>query len=207
MEIVKSEPSTLHSPASQSRTQQVFNILMVRTILISLFAGWLGAACMAQTPRKPDVEAQRTAMKKLEFLVGEWSGEASVLRGPGQFAELAQTESAQFKLDGLVLMIEGVGRTKADGKLALQALGLISFDDETGTYRMRAFNDGRWLETEVKLGDGEKSISWGFELGQFKTSTVLRINGNGEWTELGELLIGDRPPQKLMELKVRRGSR
>jgi hypothetical protein len=63
---------------------------------------------MAQTPRPPDVEAQRAAMKKLGFLVGEWSGEASVLRGPGQFVQLAQTESTQFKLDGLVLVIEGV---------------------------------------------------------------------------------------------------
>jgi hypothetical protein len=51
-------------------------------------------------------------MKKLQFLVGKWSGEASVLRGPDQFAELTQTESAQFTFDGLVLMIEGVGRTK-----------------------------------------------------------------------------------------------
>ena len=162
---------------------------------------------MAQTPRRPDVEAQRAAMKKLGFLVGEWSGEASALRGPGQFAELTQTESAQFKLDGLVLVIEGVGRTKADGKLSLQALGLISFDDETGTYRMRAFNDGRWLETEVKLADGGNSISWGLALGEFKTTTVLRITENGEWTEHGELVIGDRPPQKMMELKVRRSSR
>jgi hypothetical protein len=118
-----------------------------------------------------------------------------------------QTESAQFKLDGLVLVIEGVGRTKADGKPALQALGLVSFDDETGTYRMRAFNDGRWLETEVKLADGGNSISWGFVLGEFKTTTVLRINEKGEWTELGELAIGDRPPQKLMDLRVRRTSR
>jgi hypothetical protein len=162
---------------------------------------------MAQTLRTPDLEAQRTAMKKLGFLVGEWSGEASALRGAGQFAELTQTESAQLKLDGLVLVIEGVGRTKADGKLYLQALGLISFDDETGTYRMRAFNDGRWLETEVKLADGVNSISWGFALGEFKTTTVLRINENGEWTEHGELVIGDRPPQKMMELKVRRSSR
>ena len=162
---------------------------------------------MAQTPRTPDVEAQRAAMKKLGFLVGEWSGEASALRGPGQIAELTQTESTQFKLDGLVLVIEGVGRTKADGKLSLQALGLISFDDETGTYRMRAFNDGRWLETEVKLADGVNSISWGFALGEFKTTTVLRINEKGEWTEHGELVIGDRPAQKMMELKVRRSSR
>jgi hypothetical protein len=162
---------------------------------------------MAQTPRTPNIESQRAAMKKLGFLIGEWTGEASVLRGPGQFAELTQTESAQFKLDGLVLMIEGVGRTKADGKLSLQALGLISFDDETGTYRMRAFNDGRWLETEVKLADGGNSISWGFTLGDFKTTTVMRINENGEWTEYGELVIGDRPSRKMMDLKVRRISR
>jgi hypothetical protein len=161
---------------------------------------------MAQPLRPPDVEAQRAAMKKLGFLVGEWSGEASVLRGPGQFVELAQTESAQFKLDGLVLVIEGVGRNKADSKLALQALGLISFDDEKGTYKMRAFNDGRWLETEVKLADGGNSISWEFALAEFKTRTVMRINENGEWTELGELIIGDRPPQKMMDLKVRRSS-
>ena len=63
-------------------------------------------------------------MKKLEFLVGDWSGEATVLRGPGQFVELAQTESVQFKLDGLVLVIEGTGRTKTDGKPTLQALGI-----------------------------------------------------------------------------------
>jgi hypothetical protein len=187
-------------------TQLVSNIAMVRTIFVCILAGLPGGTCMAQTLRPPDVEAQRAAMKKLGFLVGEWSGEASVLRGPGQFVELAQTESAQFKLDGLVLVIEGVGRTRADGKLALQALGLISFDDETGTYKMRAFNDGRWLETDVKLADGGNSISWGFALGEFKTRTVMRINENGEWNELGELVIGDRPPQKMMDLKVRRSS-
>jgi hypothetical protein len=159
---------------------------------------------MVQKFRKPDIEAQRTAMKELGFLAGDWSGEATVLQETGQFAELAQTESVQFKLDGLLLVIEGVGRSKIDGTAALQAFGLISFDDETETYKMRAFNNGRWLETEVKLADSGSSISWGFELGAFKTATVLRINENGEWTEHGELTIGDRPPQKMMDLKVRR---
>src|SRR5438552_690684 len=118
---------------------------------------------MAQT-QAPNIEAQRAAMKKLSFLIGEWSGEASAARGPGVVLELSQTEVVQFKLDGLVLMIEGVGRTKSDGKPALQALGLITFEDARGTYRMRAYNDGRWLETEVKLRDDEKSLSWGFAL-------------------------------------------
>jgi hypothetical protein len=75
-------------------------------------------------------------MKKLSFLIGEWSGEAAVLRGPAQYVNLVQTEHAQFKLDGLILMIEGVGRTKAYGAPPLQALGLISFDDASGQYRI-----------------------------------------------------------------------
>ena len=95
---------------------------LVYTVVIFLAAVSLIAG-MAQVPGTPDVDAQRAAMKKLSFLIGKWAGEASVLRGPGQFVDLSQTEEAQFKLDGLVLMIEGVGRTKADGKLALQALG------------------------------------------------------------------------------------
>ncbi len=143
-------------------------------------------------------------MKKLSFLTGSWSGEASVLRGPGQFVALSQTEEAQFKLDGLVLMIEGVGRAKSDGKLSLQALGLISFDDERGAYRMRAFNDGRWLETDVKLVDGDSAITWGFTLGEIQTHSVLRINEKGEWIELAELTVGAHPPKKLMDLTVRR---
>ena len=161
---------------------------------------------MAQT-QTPNIEAQRTAMKKLSFLIGEWSGEASAARGPGIVLDLSQTEVAEFKLDGLVLMIEGVGRTKSDGKLALQALGLITFDDVTGSYRMRAYNDGRWLETEVKLLDDGKSLSWSFALGEISTASVLRINERGEWTEHADLTIGPRPPQKLMDLVVSRAAR
>src|SRR5262245_10501946 len=131
---------------------------------------------MAQTPPTPNVEAQRIAMKRLSFLIGKWSGEASVLRGPGLFVGLNQTEVAEFKLDGLVLVVEGVGRAKSDGKLVLQALGLITFDDVAGVYRGRGYNDGRWLEGEVMLLDDGKSLSWGFALGETSTKSVLHIN-------------------------------
>src|ERR1700724_434621 len=124
---------------------------------------------MVQAPRAPDLEAQRAALKKLDFLVGKWFGEARVLRGPGEPLELIQTEEAQYKLDGLILMIEGIGKTNADGKVANQALGIVSYDDEAGTYRMRAYNDGRYLETDLKLSENGKGITWGFALGEIKT--------------------------------------
>jgi hypothetical protein len=157
---------------------------------------------MAQTRQSPDLDLQRTAMKKLSFLVGKWSGEARISRRPGETSELTQFEEAQYKLDGLLLMIEGKGLTKTDGKPVLQALGIISYDDATATYHMRAYNDGRYLETEMKLAEGGNDIVWGFGLGEIKFNSQLRINERGEWTELHEITVGAQPPRKFMELKV-----
>ncbi len=141
-------------------------------------------------------------MKKLEFLVGSWSGEAKRLIGAG--APLVQTEEARLKLDGLILTIEGVGRASDSGKLMLQALAIISYDDIGQTYHMRAFNDGRWLETDVKLDEDGKGITWGFELGMAKTESRLKLNAKGEWTEATDLIIGTQPARRFMDLTVRR---
>ncbi|MGA3205356.1 MAG: hypothetical protein ABSF12_22905, partial [Bryobacteraceae bacterium] len=84
----------------------------------------------------------------------------------------------------------------------LQALGVVSYDDENGTYHMRAFNDGRFLETEVKLVD--QGFTWGFAVGQYRTSSVMRIDEKGDWTELHEITIGTQAPRKFMELRVSR---
>lgn len=154
--------------------------------------------------RVPNLEAQRAAMKKLAVLVGRWAGEARIRRGSGAPMELDQTEEAVYKLDGSLLLIEGVGRRKTDSRPALEALAVISYDDETKTYRMRAFNDGRFLETEMKLlGDG-CGLAWGFSVGEVSTHSVLRINDDGEWIEVHEITIGTEPRRPFMEVSVSR---
>jgi len=158
---------------------------------------------MAQLPRVPDLAAQREAMKKLDFLVGKWAGEAYLLRGPSELVELHQTEEAQYRLSGLIMVIEGVGRVGSGGQPVLQAFGVISYDDDNATYRLRAFNDGRFLETQLKLLEQGRGMTWGFALGEIRTNSVLRINERGEWTELAEISIGSQPPKKLLELTVR----
>ena len=157
---------------------------------------------MAQQIQIPNVEAQRTTMKKLSFLIGKWSGEARILRTTGEPLELIQTEEAEYKLNGLLLMIEGIGRSRSDGKPALQALGIISYDDLAGTYRMRAFNDGRYMETEVKLLPDGRGLTWSFTMAEIKTISVLRIDEKGDWTELHDIVIGSQTPRKFMELRV-----
>jgi hypothetical protein len=153
--------------------------------------------------RVPDLEAQRSAMKRLSFLVGTWIGEANVLRAPGQTVQLVQTEDARYKLDGLILVIEGIGRT-SHGAVVLQAFGVISYEDERNAYRMRAFNDGRFLETDLTLLEDGRGMSWGFALGEITTKSVLRISEKGEWTEMHEINIGSQPAKKLMEVVARR---
>jgi hypothetical protein len=159
---------------------------------------------MAQELRTPDLDKQRSAMKKLGFLVGKWSGQAHVQRGPGEPVVLAQTEEVRYKLDGLVLTIEGIGRNLDNNKPLLQALGIISYDDHTETYHLRAFNDGRFLESDVKLLADGNGLTWGFSFGEIRSSSVLKMNQHGEWTELAEIAIVSQPPRKLMDLTVRR---
>ncbi len=144
----------------------------------------------------PDLNAQRAAMTKLEFLVGKWSGEGRQLRPSGEWAAVTQTEDAHYKLGGLLLEIEGTGIT--------QALGIISYDDESGKYHMRAFNDGRFLETDVNLLADLQGMTWGFSLGQYRTSATMRIDEKGNWTESHEITIGTQPPRKFMEVSVGR---
>ena len=143
-------------------------------------------------------------MKKLSFLVGEWAGDVRIYPKPDEPLVLKQTEDVRFKLDGWLLQIEGIGRTKTGGQPVLQALGMISFDDERCAYRMRAFNDGRFLETEVTLLDDGRSLRWGFSVGEIKTTALLRVNESGAWTELHEIKVGAQPPRKFMELAVAR---
>lgn len=112
-------------------------------------------------------------------------------------------KSTYYKLDGLMLMQEGTGRIGTEQPPFLQALAIITFDDAKGTYRIRTWNNGRFVEGEIQLlGDG-KSLWWEFGASE-RRCTLLQIEKDGQWTEKGELKIGSQTPQKYMDLTVRR---
>jgi len=148
----------------------------------------------------PDLSLQRQAMEKLAFLVGTWRGKARLWRKDGPL-DLIQSEEARYRLDGLLLLIEGVG-CLPQGQPLLQALGILSYDDHARTYRMRAFNDGRFLETEVDVE--ERGMRWGFALGDISTRSVLWIDEGGAWNEKTVISMGSDPPKTLLELAVSR---
>jgi hypothetical protein len=102
----------------------------------------LSAAPAVYGQQGPDVAAQRDAMKKLSFLAGMWTGEASVMTQNGP-AKVQQTESVAYKLDGLAMLVEGTGRNPETGEVKFQAMAVITYDDSSHAYRFRSYNEGR----------------------------------------------------------------
>src|SRR6516225_56169 len=92
----------------------------------------MGAAVLAMSnlvaaqPASNSLQSQREAMHKLAFLVGRWSGPVTIVRG-SEPLQLTQAEDVEYKLDGLVMLIEGKS-VGADGKAQFQALATIAFD-------------------------------------------------------------------------------
>lgn len=143
-------------------------------------------------------------MKKLEFLVGKWSGPASVWRGPGTPLEITQSEDVQMKLDGLLIVVEGTGRD-AGGKVVFGALATISYDEATATYRFRAFSDGRFLDTELKVtATGVKGFEWGYTAGPLTVKNVMILTDTGQWSETTESVFGATPPRRSVEMLLKR---
>jgi hypothetical protein len=77
------------------------------TLFLVLFLRCTVTLAGRQRALDTDAIKQQEAMKKLAFLVGHWSGPATLSRGPSEPLHLTQTEEVQYKLDGLLLLVEG----------------------------------------------------------------------------------------------------
>lgn len=154
-------------------------------------------ALAAQQPVSNNVDTQREAMRKLSFLVGHWSGPVAIFRGPGEQLHLTQAEDVQYKLDGIVLSIEGKS-TSADGKVLFSALATIAYDDTSHTYRFRAYHDGHYLDTELSVP--AEGFSWGFTAGPARIVNTMRLTSKGEWDEVTDVTVGSNPPHRSVDM-------
>jgi hypothetical protein len=141
------------------------------------------------------------AMQKLSFLAGKWEGTSTVMRGPGQSLELVQTEEIEFRNNATVLVIKGSGREKATGKIVFEALGVVSWDEEKREFTIRAYSDGRKVDS-VFESDGA-GFAWGFDTGPVKIRHVMRLSEAGEWVEISTARLPDgrEVPSVRMRLK------
>jgi len=166
-------------------------------------AGVLFLACAAVTAQQPapnGAEVQRDAMRKLAFLAGRWSGPVTIVRGPGEPLHLTQSEDVEYKLDGLVMLVEGES-SDADGKASFRALATISFDDTTHAYRFRAYHDGHYIDTELTVVNN--GFSWGFTAGPAHIANTMHLTDKGEWAEVTEVTVGSNPANRSVDMLLK----
>ncbi|HXU47709.1 MAG TPA: hypothetical protein VN727_01580 [Candidatus Binatia bacterium] len=161
----------------------------------------LSFSLYAQQSPPNSIDSQNQAMQKLSFLVGHWSGPITVVRGPGQALHFTQTENVTYELGGLVLLIRGQS-TSADGKAQFSALATIAYNDASRTYRFRAYNDGRYVDTELSVPD--KGFSWGFTAGPAHIVNTMHLTDKGEWSEVTETTVGGNPPMRSVDMLLQK---
>src|SRR5947209_7734262 len=124
-------------------TRRGFPIMSTRLAWVAVLLLTVGAGSSSAQPPAP--AAQREAMKKLDFLVGQWKGEGWMEFAPGQRRTFKGTEVVQSKLDGLLLAVEGLhrGQVGATGEEAVvhHAFALVSYDGQAKRYRFQAFTN------------------------------------------------------------------
>jgi len=134
--------------------------------------------------------AANEEMRKLDFLVGEWTGEATVQMG-ARPERVLQTENVQAKLDGKVLVIEGLGRRKnADGTpgdVVHDALGVISWNEAKKNYRFATWLANRPdVEAAMEVTGPDQVKWWADTPNGGKMRYTISLTESGEWLETGE---------------------
>lgn len=140
----------------------------------------------------PDAsERCKAEMQKLAYLVGDWKGTALHSSRDGQVTVMQQ-EHIEWKLQGLVLGIEGTGRQKNEvtgaEDITFQAFAVVNFDPVDNEFKFRSFiKEGYRTDAYFKV-IGENAFEWGFDIQTGgKTRYFIRLDPvKKTWKETGE---------------------
>jgi hypothetical protein len=151
-------------------------------ILLACFTGLSIGKSMAQ----PASKVAQDLLKLLAYWAGVWKGEASIRRGPGEPIKVNQQEPIEYRLEGTILLVEGIGRSPEDGSTTFNALAIINFDETSNQFKMKSYlREGRSTDAWFKVIEDNK-FEWGFDVpsGKIKYSITMDTV-KGTWNEKG----------------------
>ncbi|HEX2211543.1 MAG TPA: hypothetical protein VHG93_27905 [Longimicrobium sp.] len=177
----------------------------MRFSILALSLLFAAAPAAAQAPDATAAAARE--MQRLAFLHGTWRGEGVTTMGPGQQERASVLETARPKLDGSVLLVEGLGWTGTEGaadyRVVHQALGVVSYDERRGGWAMRAYRGGGWVDVDVTVGDDE--MVWAFDQpGAGRIRYTIRLDEEGRWYEVGEISRDGQRWHRFFEMRLTR---
>ncbi len=174
---------------------RLVGLALVVTVLAPLSAFGQGGPDSAAR-----LAAQREGMIPLAYMNGVWRGPAWTVLPSGEKHTITQTERIGPFLDGAVKVIEGRGYD-ADGKVAFNAFGTISFDPATHTYTLHSYAMG--YVGDFVLTPITDGYTWEIPAGPMTIRYTATVK-NGTWTEVGDRIAKDQPPVRFFEMTLTR---
>jgi hypothetical protein len=170
-------------------------------ILFACFAGLSIGKGMAQ----PASKIAQEQLKKLAFWQGQWKGEAVIRRGPGEPVKVNQEEDIEFRLEGTLLLVEGIGRSPEDGSTTFNALAIINYDETSQSFKMKSYlREGRSTEAWFNVLD-DNQYEWGFDVPSGKIKyTILLDPSKGTWNEKGFYSQDGKSWMPFMEMNLKK---
>ena len=168
----------------------------------------LGAACLfalaapaaAQPDAAPIAAAQKEAMAPLAKMNGVWRGTAWTQTRDGRHA-VVHTERVGPMLGGSIKVVEGRAY-QADGSIAFNAFGIISFDPASRAYTLHSYAMGRKGDFPLTvLPDG---YAWEVPAGPNAKIRYTATIADGKWREVGDRIVGDGAPVRMFEMNLTR---
>lgn len=163
--------------------------------------------CLALTStallaQRPDFSAQcKKEMQKLAYLVGDWKGQAVTRTQAGEL-KLEQTEHIEWKMDGVLLSIEGIG--KDQGKIAFHAMAMVNYDVAQQQFKFKSYvKEGYTTDAYFKIIE-ENKFEWGFDIpaGGKSRYFITLDPAKKTWTEIGEYSRDGSQWMKFIELNL-----
>lgn len=170
----------------------------MKTIAI-LAACFISVQLFAQAP---DHSATcKAEMKKLEYMVGDWKGEAIVQTRNGPIT-VNQTEHIEWRLDGVVIAIEGTGRQ--NNEITFNAIAIANFDPHTKQFKFKSYTkEGNATEAYFKIL-ATNNFEWGFDTpngGKVKFVIILDPQKK-TWNEVGQYSMDGNTWMKTIEMNL-----
>jgi hypothetical protein len=134
-----------------------------------------------------DAKVNRENLRKLDFMTGNWKGEATIQQRGSAPIKVVQEEKIEWRLDSLLLTVEGTGRDPLTKKVNFHAFAIIAYNQQTKQLGMKSFTmEGRQTEAYFNVV-ADNQYTWGFDVPTGKIKYSITISPQAKtWVEKGE---------------------
>jgi hypothetical protein len=179
----------------------------MKKLILSSIAAMLVAAIAGRVSAQSQGVAAKEKMKPFASWEGRWQGEGAMQMGPGEPHHSTVDERIESKLDGTLMLIEGVGKSVDAGthkeRISHHALGIVSFDASNGKYKFNTYlQDGRSTEAWL-IVVADNRFQWGFETARGKTRYNITLDPvKKTWNERGEFSSDGNEWKQFFEMNL-----